>query len=372
MSARRRELVDAARGMFNHRGYRAVSMDEIAAVVGISGPALYRHFRGKQDLLVAVIDDALSVVESAIGDAASASQMLEALATMGAGSSWFGSLLQRELRYARADEVRALEARVHGVRRRIADSLVESSPDPSTRDLTARLALAVAGSTAYYESELPEDERRQVLGRMLLGLADGRTVPRPARPETQSAVSVRDWLPRREAILAAAPGVLQGMASLDDVTLEDFASAAGIAPPSFYGHFPSKRHLLDALVERADRWALASLEQAMATATDGPDVMRRALGGYVHLVEQIPSFAVPMLPPDAQETDQISRMTTRYLAAWMVCAQAARPSVASAELEVLLRGALAVVNELRNPASTSAESLEADALSRVALAVFRA
>lgn len=48
---RRRALVDAAAALFARRGFAAVTMAELGAAAGVSGPALYRHFAGKQALL---------------------------------------------------------------------------------------------------------------------------------------------------------------------------------------------------------------------------------------------------------------------------------------------------------------------------------
>ena len=47
-------LHEAAR-LFAARGYSGVSLEDIGAAVGISGPAVYRHFAGKQSLLGAVL-----------------------------------------------------------------------------------------------------------------------------------------------------------------------------------------------------------------------------------------------------------------------------------------------------------------------------
>jgi len=47
-------LHEAAR-LFAERGYSGVSLEDIGAAVGISGPAVYRHFAGKQALLGAVL-----------------------------------------------------------------------------------------------------------------------------------------------------------------------------------------------------------------------------------------------------------------------------------------------------------------------------
>ena len=49
-------LSEAAR-LFAGKGFRGVSLEEIASAVGISGPALYRHFSNKQAILAAVLSD---------------------------------------------------------------------------------------------------------------------------------------------------------------------------------------------------------------------------------------------------------------------------------------------------------------------------
>jgi AcrR family transcriptional regulator len=48
---RRTQLLRIAAKMMSERGYNAVGMDDIGEAAGISGPALYRHFRSKQHLL---------------------------------------------------------------------------------------------------------------------------------------------------------------------------------------------------------------------------------------------------------------------------------------------------------------------------------
>lgn len=48
-------LLRAAAALFAERGYNGVSLEEIGAAVGVSGPAVYRHFAGKQALLGAVL-----------------------------------------------------------------------------------------------------------------------------------------------------------------------------------------------------------------------------------------------------------------------------------------------------------------------------
>lgn len=48
---RRDQILAAAAELFAHRGFHGVGIDDIGAAVGISGPALYRHFRSKDAML---------------------------------------------------------------------------------------------------------------------------------------------------------------------------------------------------------------------------------------------------------------------------------------------------------------------------------
>src|SRR5919106_2245292 len=53
----RDELLTAALRVFARRGYREAGVDEIAAEAGYSKGALYWHFSGKEDLLMALLEE---------------------------------------------------------------------------------------------------------------------------------------------------------------------------------------------------------------------------------------------------------------------------------------------------------------------------
>ncbi|GLW11794.1 TetR family transcriptional regulator [Microtetraspora sp. NBRC 13810] len=54
---RRAEILRAAAALFAARGFHGVTIEEIGAAVGVSGPALYRHFSGKEALLAEMLLD---------------------------------------------------------------------------------------------------------------------------------------------------------------------------------------------------------------------------------------------------------------------------------------------------------------------------
>jgi AcrR family transcriptional regulator len=53
--SRRDEILEIAVGLFAARGYHGVSMDDIGSAAGVTGPALYHHFAGKEAMLVAAL-----------------------------------------------------------------------------------------------------------------------------------------------------------------------------------------------------------------------------------------------------------------------------------------------------------------------------
>lgn len=56
-SARRTQLLAAAREIFVAQGYHAAAMDDIADRAGVSKPVLYQHFPGKLELYLALLDE---------------------------------------------------------------------------------------------------------------------------------------------------------------------------------------------------------------------------------------------------------------------------------------------------------------------------
>jgi AcrR family transcriptional regulator len=57
VTARRQQILDTAAELFAERGFHGVSVHDIGKACGISGPALYKHFSGKGELLAASLTD---------------------------------------------------------------------------------------------------------------------------------------------------------------------------------------------------------------------------------------------------------------------------------------------------------------------------
>jgi AcrR family transcriptional regulator len=82
---RRQQLLAGASRLFAERGFRAVSIEDLAADAGVSGPALYRHFDSKEailaDLLIDVSEQLLRGGTERVANATSSSDALRSLIT---------------------------------------------------------------------------------------------------------------------------------------------------------------------------------------------------------------------------------------------------------------------------------------------------
>ena len=54
------KILESALTLFAANGYDGTSVEEIAQSVGIKAPSLYKHFKGKEDILNMLIDAAES------------------------------------------------------------------------------------------------------------------------------------------------------------------------------------------------------------------------------------------------------------------------------------------------------------------------
>lgn len=71
--AQRQRVLSESVEMFSRRGFRATSMNEIAAAVGLAKPTLYHYFRSKEELLVRLysnmLDESLEMGRKTVAEA---------------------------------------------------------------------------------------------------------------------------------------------------------------------------------------------------------------------------------------------------------------------------------------------------------------
>jgi AcrR family transcriptional regulator len=176
----REELLAAALRVFAGKGYRQAGVDEIAAAAGYSKGALYWHFSGKEDLLLALIEERIdapmrelvALLESAPPDR---DMSEEAAREFGRRRSTERDAMLLEHEYwtlaIRDPELRARYAeRQQELRGRLATALEARARQLGTPELTmpaedvARIVMSIIGGLAVDELLEPGSVRPELIG----------------------------------------------------------------------------------------------------------------------------------------------------------------------------------------------------------------
>jgi AcrR family transcriptional regulator len=173
---RREQLLEAAAVLFAERGYHAVGIDDIGAAAGISGPGVYRHFPGKQALLAALCERALSrMLDGAQGISAASDDpraSLEALVDLHVAFAvderaliavWGRELpaLSEDVRRSLRRRMRAYEQPWQEVLRSLRDDL-----EPAEVAVVTGATLAMLNATALSTTEVPRERLAGLLRTM--------------------------------------------------------------------------------------------------------------------------------------------------------------------------------------------------------------
>ncbi|WP_295695531.1 TetR/AcrR family transcriptional regulator [Lapillicoccus sp.] len=365
-SDRKDQIAEAAAVAFGRRGYHAVGLSDIAAEVGISAPALYRHFPNKYALfahvavaemasLVAVATDPATVPDAdadADADAddhadADAARVLRAITRGTVAHRDHGSLYRWEARFLDDTDRALLRDRTRALRACLIGPLRRARPELTERDaivLTAGALGVVASVTTHDVS----DER---LEDVLVGLAT-HLLTTPLPPEPDSDDEATPWHPgprpraKRELLVTEALKAFDRL-GYHSATLEEIGGAVGLNASSVYRYFPTKAALLTAGLERCTHQIDAVTEAALVDAA-GPEAAIRALtAAYVRLWFQRPEvmsvYATQVGNVPAEHREDLRQAQRDHLDEWVCLVREVRPTLPIALAKLRVQAALSVV-----------------------------
>jgi len=364
-------ILAAASREFADRGYHAVGMEDIALAVGISGPALYRHFPSKYALfaqcarsLAAELLDAWAPAPVGVdlADADAARRHLDdVLATLvrttlrnrrtGRIYRWEGRYLESEDRA----EVRALYDEMVG---RVAGLVRAMRPEAgeSDIDLAATGALAVVASLTAHHTSAPVRRTTTVISDAAVRVAL-RPPPGDARADEPAAQGVRESIvspprepeTRRDQVLDAAVRLFhsEGFA---ETTVEAIAVEAGLTPSGFYRHFTSKADVLLAACLLASDHLDATVAAAGVRGSPPSLALWRLTRAYVsHSFahkEQMSVYSSDVASLPAAGQARLRALQREHVVLWSDLLVAARPGVEAVEARFLVHAAIGTVTDL--------------------------
>jgi AcrR family transcriptional regulator len=178
MSSRREQILATAAGLFAERGFHGVSVADLGAACGISGPALYRHFPSKDamlaEMLVSISEELLAVGRERVREAEGPREALHALVDwhidFAIGNK--ALIIVQDRDWASLPE--EARERVRDLQRRYVELWVDQLREVH-RDLSAERARAMAHAVFGLLNSTPhsalvsEHEMRSMLEQMALG-----------------------------------------------------------------------------------------------------------------------------------------------------------------------------------------------------------
>ncbi|MFJ9840878.1 TetR/AcrR family transcriptional regulator [Kitasatospora sp. NPDC101155] len=367
---RRAQILAVAADRFHRSGYHQVSMTEVAAGVGITAPALYRHFRGKPELLDRAVRLGLDALADGLRAAATTAELGAVLAAVAVGHRPLGTLVQRDARLlpparraALRRELRVDAALMTAVLRAERPELAESDAE-----LLCWSALSACSGLSY-QSAAPQSRRAEALLRGMVAAvlavsldgtaADPETAPAAASAPVPAPASVPEARPRarREELLAAAVRLFH-QRGFDNVSTDQLGAAVGISGPSVYRHFDSKAQLLAASLVGSRERLRHEVDGAIAAAAGPEAALTAGLGTYVDFALRNGDYLGAMLseterlaPPDRRAAVDFRR---DFLRTWVELLRQVSPTVDAVDARIRVHALFALVNDgVRNrPHST--------------------
>ncbi|OQO92330.1 TetR family transcriptional regulator [Saccharomonospora piscinae] len=360
---RRHQLAAIASELFRERGYHGVSVNDIAAAAGVTGPALYRHFTDKQAILAHVLLSGLHdmeiATEAALDRAATPEKvrsLLNGLATRSVERREVAALWRWEGRHLDTESQHEIRRRSTAMLTTWSEVLRRKRPELSHADaeLLCWATLSVFGSVSVHRATLAKRRFTELLTSLALRVLHA-DLPRPDDNAANAAGAPPALAlgspSRREQVLTAAAELFRAR-GFTDVSMEDIGKAAGIAGPSVYRHFPSKASLLAAIGRRAgDRLALAAEHALRASGPpDEREALRRLADSYVRTLtgppELLVAFSVDHVHIDERDRPELLRIQRDYVAQWVRLLTAVHPELEPREARITAHAALTIANDL--------------------------
>ncbi len=347
---RKQLIVEAAGRVFSERGYHAASMEGIAAAVGITATALYRHFPNKYALFAEcanVMADRLVATLDELPPQADPAEVLGAVTRVAVEHRASGGLYRWEARYLDAADRRLLKGKFAHVVARATDAVRREHPLPDVQ-LRTVAALGAIGSITQHHNSIARRRLEDVLLASALRVASSAPAPavRTPRPVDLPAQPVPRT--RRAQILAAAIPLFarDGFAK---VTNGQIAEAVGIAPSALYRHYATKTDILVAACLQAAGLLAQAVEQSLGEVTEPRDAVVALAAAYVGYsfehtaLTSVAAAEVAGLPDDLRQPLILAQR--EHIAVWEQQLLLARPELDPRQARVLVHAGFGVVVE---------------------------
>lgn len=347
---RKQLIVEAAGRVFSKRGYHTASMEEIAADVGISAAALYRHFPNKYALFAECADvmvDGLAVALDEVPPGAALADVLTAITRVTVAHRAAGGVYRWEARYLNRDDRRRLAAKFGRLVERVDEAVQREHPLPDDR-LRAVAALGAIGSITMHHTSIAQRRAEDLLLASALRVA--ATDPAAGRPDAPPVELPARSVPRtRRAEILAASIPLFARDGFASVTNGQIAEAVGLTPSALYRHYPGKIDILAAACLQAAGLLAQAVQQSLHEVAGPHDAVVALAATYVVYsfeyteLNSVAEAELPGLPADLRRSLVLAQR--EHIAVWEQQLRLARPELDPRQARVLVHAGFGVAVE---------------------------
>ncbi|OBB26161.1 TetR family transcriptional regulator [Mycolicibacterium peregrinum] len=360
---RTEQVARAAADLFQEFGYQNVSIDRIGAAVGLTGPAVYRHFKGKHEILVHALMTQVRLAEQlhtvANEQGTTGEERLQLLLAGFGDLTANGNeatLWRREQRHLEPAEREVFRRYFTENQDRISAQITAVKPEIGEYDaeLLGFAVLAMYSNTPDVRGTLSADRLQEIQTAVAWAIiecplphSDPHAAPDPAPVYRQPAG-------RRERIIDAAARLFNER-GFYDVHIDDIAKASEMSTATLYQHVASKTEVLRAVLERGAEGLLYVTSDALAYASTPEETLdalietyiRQAVGPYGRIMHIL---AADLLYLPDEEQQSLRNAQREYVAEWVEAIESLADGLSTSDARALAQAAIAVVTDVtQNP-----------------------
>ncbi len=357
---RRAQIAATSAAAFGSLGYHGVSMEDIAAKLGISSAALYRHYPSKYALFreevlrlgALTVASATPAEETAgLEPRARLDAVLDRIIAETIANRATVTLVRWELRYLDATDRATLDEQFAAALSSLRELIAAVRPELEETDRAVRAVtlLSVISSVGDHHAALPVKTLTALLHSACDAVLDAELPP----PGTDSSAPRAVEIPlsfKHELLLKKAVELFHER-GYPNVSVEDIAAAADLSAASaVYRYYRSKGDLLAAAFRRAADRVSGAIGPAVASSSTPAEALTKLVDLYV-----AGSFAERELTyvyyaefghVSAEERTMLRNVQRLIVAEWVRLLVAVRPELSEGEARILVQAAFGLVVDL--------------------------
>ena len=272
----RERIIESAKELFSKKNYREVAISKITEHANLSNSAFYRHFRNKEELIGALLEESISTLLNHV-NSLSPNGWREAIHTIIDSLSDYAMKYLKEVKilheveYTSIDAARSVHRILDGyLERFLKDKVDEFGTDVLHWFVLGPLRFSIVYYTIWDGIPIPDDVKKELEDFVVHGLdPDMHVMDHRVFDYIVTQISGRDDTTKLKLLQSAEK--LFGSIGFKETKVNDITNMAEVALGTFYTYFENKEEILKYLVERINDDLRHAIKEAIKIFDDRRD-----------------------------------------------------------------------------------------------------